>query len=160
MVSLRNNGWNSMSEKLLDESWMPRLWAWADKYKVSKKVLPRNRKKLLDIKHLSFYLVYFGIEESRGEKLYTKKGSPIPFQLIKGHFPEELGRLTQLESLCIIHNFIERLPTNIVNLKNLKKLCLCHNKNLVLTFEQKLWVWELETKGCVIECDEHLINKL
>ncbi len=113
MGLLRNNGWNSMSEKLLDESWMPRLWTWADKYKISKKVLPRNRKKLLDIKHLSFYLVYFGIEESRGKRLYTKRGSPIPFQLIKGHFPEELGRLTQLESLCIIHNFIERLPTNL-----------------------------------------------
>jgi len=145
-----------MAAKLEDNAWMERLWTWADKYKVSKKELPRNREKLLDIKHLSFYLVYFGIEERTEEKLDTKKGSPIPFQLIKGYFPKELGKLTQLESLCIIHNFIERLPTNIVNLKNLKKLCLCHNKNLVLTFEQKLWVWELEKKGCIIECDEHL----
>jgi len=145
-----------MSAESEDNDWMERLWSWADQYKVSKKVLPRNRKKLLNIKHLSFYLVYFGIEERRGKKLYIKKGTPISFQLIKGHFPEELGKLTQLESLCIIHNFIERLPTNIVNLKNLKKLCLCHNKNLILTFEQKLWIWELEKKGCVIECDEHL----
>ena len=147
-----------MSIELDDNAWMKSLWTWANKYEIPKKALPRNRKDLLDIKHLSFYLVFFGIEKRTDNKLYTEKGTPIPSKLIKGYFPEELGKLTQLESLCIIQNFIERLPESIVNLKNLKKLCLCENRNLVLTFEQKLWIWELEKKGCVIECDENLIS--
>ena len=142
------------SKKLSDDNWIENLWAWADQHEVSKKTLPRNQSKLLNIKHLDLMLVYFGIESKR-EQPYSKDEllllpeemeDDLNFQLIKGQFPEEIGKLTQLESLCIIHNFIESLPTSIVNLKNLKRLCLCHNKDLVLSFEQKLWIWELKRK--------------
>lgn len=154
-----------MSKKSSVDNWVKNLSAWADQYEISKKTLPRNQRKLLKIKSLHLMLVYFGTEKKM-EKQYSRdkplllsevEGAVnLNFQLIKGQFPEELGKLTQLEGLCIRHNFIERLPISIVNLKNLKRLCLCNNKDLVLSFEQKLWIWELEKKGTVIECDDHL----
>ena len=154
-----------MSKKSSDDNWVENLWAWAEQHKISKKTLPRNQSKLLNIKCLDLMMVYFGIEKkikkqySRDKLLLLSEEERVDdlnFQLIKGQFPEEIGKLTQLDTLCISHNFIERLPISIVNLKNLKRLCLCHNKDLVLSFEQKLWIWELDKNGSIIECDEHL----
>ncbi len=154
-----------MSVTVSDENWMQRLWEWADRYKISKKTLPRKEGRLLKMKHLRFMVVYFGIEKrevkqySWEEPLFLSNGKRVDdlkYEMIKGEFPEELGKLTQLESLCIVHNFIEKLPASIVNLKNLKKLCLCNNNNLVLTLEQKMWMWELESNGAIVEYDEHL----
>ena len=79
--------------------------------------------------------------------------------MVRGQLPGELGRLTQLNKLCINHNIIERLPDSIVNLKNINKLCLCHNKNLVLTSGQKLWISELEKNGAIVEYDEDLMYR-
>ena len=132
------------SKKSLNDNWVETLCVWADQHEISKKTLPRNQNKLLKIKRLDLMLVYFGIEKkiqnqysmdnllSPSEK---KRAGDLNFQLIKGKFPEEIGKLTQLDILCISYYFIERLPISIVNLKNLKRLCLCHNKNLVLSFE-------------------------
>jgi Leucine-rich repeat (LRR) protein len=157
-----------MAEELVDDSWMQRLWDWADKYNISSKDLPRDKDKLLEKRHLTLMMVYFGLNKIPADQWpkdpsllkEEEKNSFVKVLLKKGIFPDEIGKLTQLEELCINYNYIERLPASIVNLKNLKKLCLCHNKILKLTFEQKLWVWELEKKGCIIECDDHLMIKL
>jgi len=155
-----------MSIKLDDNAWMERLWAWADKHNISKKRVPRTKDALLEMKHLDLMMVYFGLNKIPSEEWPEKpsllkkeeKKRFVKRLLKRGTFPEEIGKLTQLEELCINYNYLESLPHNIINLKNLKKLCICHNKNLILTFEQKLWIWELEKKGCVIECDENLIS--
>ena len=149
-----------------DDSWMEKLWIWADEHNISTKRVPRTKDALLEMKHLDLIMVYFGLNKIPSEEWpenpsllkQEEKKRFVKRLLKKGTFPEEIGRLHQLEGLCINYNYIERLPESILNLKNLKKLCLCHNKNLILTFEQKLWIWELEKKGCVIECDANLIS--
>ena len=155
-----------MSIKLDDNAWMERLWVWADQHNISKKRIPRIKDALLKMKHLDLMMVYFGLNKIPSEEwpenpslLKKEEKKRFVKRLLKrGTFPEEIGKLTQLEELCINYNYLESLPHNIINLKNLKKLCICHNKNLVLTFEQKLWIWELEKNGADIECDEDLIK--
>jgi hypothetical protein len=155
-----------MQEKISDEAWMKRLWKWADQYDISDEDIPKDKDTLLKMKHLNLMMVYFGLKKIPGDQ-WPKNISTLSKEekkrftkalLKKGVFPDEIGKLTQLEELCINYNYIERLPDSIVNLKNLKKVCLCHNKNLVLSFEQKLWIWELEKNGADIECDEGLIK--
>jgi len=112
-------------------------------------------------------MVYFDLNKIPKDQwrekmsLLTKeeKKSFIKSSLKIGYFPEEVRRLTQLEELCISYNFIERLPDSIVNLKNIKKLRLCNNQNLVLTFSQKLWIWELEKNGAIVKYDEDLMHR-
>ena len=137
-----------------DESWIQRLWAWADEHNIPSEDLPRDKDKLLKKRHLDLIMVYFGLDDipadSEGE---------VSFSIKRGSFPKEIGKLAQLEKLCINYNFIERLPDSIVNLKNIKKLCLSHNKYLVLTFSQKLWIWELEKNGATVEYDEDLMHR-
>ena len=142
------------SKKSLDDNWIERLWAWADKHDISNKNIPRNRNKLLKKRHLTLMMVYFGLDEIPEDNV-----EKVSFSLKIGSFPKEIGKLTQLEKLCINYNFIERLPDSIVNLKNIKKLCLCHNQDLVLTLKQKLWIWELERNGAIVEYDEDLMHR-
>ncbi len=152
----------------VDESWTQRLWKWADHHNISSKDLPRDKYKLLKKRHLDLMMVYFGLNNIPADQWSKEKVSLLPEEkkksfvksLVKrGSFPKEIGRLTQLETLCINYNFIERLPDSIVNLKNIKKLCLCHNQYLVLTFSQKLWIWELERNGAIVEYDEGLMHR-
>jgi hypothetical protein len=147
-----------MQGKISDEAWMKRLWKWADQYDISDEDIPRDKDTLLKIKHLNLMMVYFGLKKIPADQ-WPKNISTIPQGekkrfvrklLQKGYFPDEIGELVQLEELCISYNHIERLPASIVNLKNLKRLCLCNNKDLLLTFEQKLWIWELERNGADI----------
>ena len=137
-----------------DDSWMQRLWDCEDEHNILHKDLPRNRNKLLKKHHLKLILVYFGLN-----KPSTDNEEKVSLSIKIGEFPKELGKLIQLEKLCINYNFIERLPDSIINLKNIKKLCLCHNKDLVLTLNQQLWKLQLENSGAIIEYDEDLMHR-
>lgn len=157
-----------MSNKHEDYNWMYSLWEWADQYNISNKILPRDRYVLLNKRHLELMMVYFGINNIPEDQWPKGKVSLLPEKekksfchsfIKKGSFPDEIGRLNHLEELCINYNTIERLPDCIVNLKNIKKLCLCHNKHLILTLNQKLWIWELEKNGAIVEYDEDLMNR-
>ena len=101
-------------------------------------------------------MIYFGLDKIPEDQCEKEK---VSFAIKRGSFPEEIGRLTQLEKLCLNYNFIEKLPDSIVNLKNIKKLCLCHNQHLVLTLNQKLWIWELEKNGAIVEYDDDLMYR-
>ncbi len=138
----------------IDDNWFIKLILWADKHNISHKDLPRNRNELLKKRHLNLMMLYFGLNN-----ISTDNEEKVSYSIKRGSFPEEIGRLTQLEKLCINYNFIERLPDSIVNLKNIKKLCLSHNQYLVLTFSQKLWIWELEKNGATVEYDEDLMHR-
>ena len=62
--------------------------------------------------------------------------------------PYSIGKLTQLENLYLAGNNLTTLPKSITQLQNLKWLGLIDNENLVLTYEQKIWICSLEEKGC------------
>ncbi len=158
----------SSKNKFITPKWMKRLWKWADRYDISNDELPRDENKLLVIDQLDLTMVYFGMNKIAAGKWVHEERSLWPKEeiktyiktiVIRGKLPNELGRLTQLKKLCINYNNIEILPDSIVNLKNIDKLCLCHNKNLVLTVSQKLWIWELEKNGATVQYDEDLLYR-
>ena len=137
-----------------NDIWIKKIWEWADQHNISNRNLPRDRDKLLKKRHLDLMMVYFGLNN-----IPANREGEVSFSIKRGSFPKGIGKLAQLEKLCINYNFIERLPDSIVNLKNIKKLCLCHNKYLVLTLNQKLWIWELEKNGAIVEYDEGLMHR-
>ncbi len=62
------------SQMVIDESWMKRIWEWADEFEIPEEDIPRNRDGLLAIKRLSFVMNYW--EKERCEcvkyKIYPK----------------------------------------------------------------------------------------
>ena len=105
---------------LIDESWMERLWAWADEnnipdYKWTEDInyknsgywegLPRDRENLLKLTELDLWE-------------YTIDS-----------IPKEIGNMINLTSLCIGENYhITTLPKEIGKLINLKRLILWEGK--------------------------------
>jgi len=158
-------------QSLLIPAWMKSLWDWADKNNVEEEVLPRDKQELLKLKELKLFSIFHYFkpidpekysEEERMElaKIYIDEMFNAAHTIDpNAYIPNEIGKLTYLEELCISMNPIERLPDNIVYLQNLKKLCLCNNINLILTNDQKLWIWELEKNGTDISYDDDLMDR-
>ena len=132
-----------------DDSWIYRLWEWADENDVPdlKLVkdkyhykggymggLPREKEKLLSL-----------------TELYLRNN-----QLTK--LPKEIGNLTNLTQLHLMENELTELPKEICNLTNLTWLDLGCNLYLTFTREQKEWIATLEENGCEINIDD-LPNK-
>jgi Leucine-rich repeat (LRR) protein len=146
-------------ESLSVPNWMYRLWEWADENKIQKKKIPRNKDELLNLKKLELLFIFFHTEENDRnsltqnehddsiEKLSNDFSEAVTIAKENRYLAAEIGYLIHLEELCISMNPIEQLPDKIIHLKDLKKLCLCHNTNLVLTENQKDWVRELEANG-------------
>jgi len=96
----------------VDESWMERLWDWADEnerednpwiYDGVYSRLPRDKKTLLKLKRINFY--FNDISE----------------------LPEEIGNLINLRELDFYDNALKKLPKEIGNLINLRILDLSYN---------------------------------
>ena len=78
----------------VDESWMERLWQWADDNGIDDKTLPRDREELVNLTRLNLY------------------GN----QLIE--LPKEIGNLVNLTWLYLVNNQLTKLPKEIGNLVN------------------------------------------
>ncbi len=152
---------------LIEDGWMNILWRWADDNNISGEKLPREKKKLLHLRSLELFSVFFHMDTSRLEGLSGKEyddkldslfseamDDPNP----KAYLPKELCMLCYLEELCITFNSIRRLPDEITQLRHLKKLCLCYNFNLVLTEKQKEWARTLEINGAIVQYDDGLLD--
>ncbi len=167
-------------KSLIENEWMSSLWSWADENNIDANELPRDKQSLLQLKSLTLYFSFFNIGQQNTEQQiklgsntlskkilsditdsYAEQGYSATTVITEDtYLPKELGMLTHLEELCIGMNPIERLPDEIINLRYLKKLCLCHNVNLVLTQEQKEWVRMLEKNGTEVHYDEELLDSL
>ena len=106
---------------IIDESWIERLWKWADENEISDDEIPRNKEKLLNLTELS-----------------------LNFNQLT-ELPKEIGNLTNLISLHLGGNQLTELPKEITNLI-LKSLDLEDSPNLILTSEQKKWIRGLISK--------------
>lgn len=156
--------------------WMCKLWKWADAHMLNHSELPRDRKKLLNLK--SFKLTSETDEEAttpdelraRADKTAARLIIIMQFETAKHmsdisqfisnitYLPKEIGNLHNLEELCIQWSAMKSLPDEITSLEKLKKLCLCFNPYLTLTEDQKNWVRDLEANGAEVYYAESLLH--
>lgn len=87
-----------------DETWMERLWEWADDNDISDEVLPRDRDSLVNLTMLH----------------------PDGNQLTE--VPKEIGNLVNLTGLYLGDNQLTEVPKEIGNLTNLTTLNLDNNQ--------------------------------
>ena len=167
-------------KSLIENEWIYNLWAWADEHNIDANELPREKDLLLQLKILTLSFSFFNVEQQNTEQQIELGNNTLSKKILSDitdsyaeqgynavtvinedtYLPKELGMLTHLEELCIGMNPIQRLPDEIINLRYLKKLCLCHNVNLVLTQEQKEWVRMLERNGVEVSYDEGLLDDM
>ena len=144
---------------LVDDSWIDRLWEWAEENDISEEKLPRDKKKLLELKKL--YLDEIPITELPKEIGNLSNLTELSLYCNQiTELPKEVGNLIQLEYLYL-HDVII-LPDTIINLKNIKSLTLlwyyCENKNKNKNINLiSKWIKELEKAGCdvFVDCDYH-----
>jgi len=146
LIDLTNEIVNKSNDRF-DDSWIERLWKWADENGVpdlerikSKKGgywrgLPRDKEKLLNLTNLTLL-----------NNSITK-------------LPVEIFNLYQLKIFSLINSKVDKLPKKIVNLSNLTYLILYKNPNLILTQKQKEWIKNLQSSGCNVVIDNDLFDR-
>jgi Leucine-rich repeat (LRR) protein len=83
---------------LTDDSWMQRLWDWADENNINEEKIPRNKEDLVNMTGL--YLSFNELTE----------------------IPKEIGNLVNLTHLFLNNNQLTEIPKEIFNLVNLKRV--------------------------------------
>ncbi len=153
----------------IEDGWINILLKWADDHRISEEKVTRDRKKLLRLKSLKMFSVFFHSNKSIGEEpseheivnaydaFVEEMDEFVRTTNPKAYIPKEISMLTHLEELCISANPIQRLPDEITQLRHLKKLCLCENPQLVLTEKQKEWLRILEKNGAEVQYDDELL---
>ncbi len=77
---------------------------------------------------------------------------------IKLKIPREIGNLVNLTELNLsVREF--NLPEEIIDLIELKTLHLDNNPNLILSEDQKSWIYKLIKNGCKITMDDDLLKR-
>ncbi len=148
----------------IDESWMERLWKWAEEnnipdYKWIKNDyyvaggsyygLPKNKKDLFSFKELDIFML--GVKELPKEIGNLRNLTLLNLSCNElTELPKEIGNLTNLTELDLSGNQLTELPKEIRNLTNLTELTLELNSDLILTYEQKKWIKGLKENGCKI----------
>lgn len=99
--------------------WMTELWTWADKFKISKDVLPRDHATLLALTDLSIDCSQLAkLPESIGY-LCNLTNLTLNCEALE-HLPESVGQLSQLEELTVNSHKIQQFPDSIAHLANLR----------------------------------------
>ena len=124
---------------LVDDSWIDKLWAWADENDVpdygweNTKGLPRDKEKLLNLTELNLNTKKLTIlpKEIGNLRNLTELYLLIDYQLTEfpkidklTEFSKELGNLTNLTKLYLAIDKLTELPKELGNLTNLTKLNL------------------------------------
>jgi len=89
---------------LTDDSWMQRLWDWADKNDLDEYDIPRNKEDLVNLTLLCLF----------GNQLIG--------------IPKEIGNLVNLTKLVLDNNQFTEIPKEIFNLVNLTGLVINDNQ--------------------------------
>jgi len=99
--------------------WMTELWMWADKFKISEEVLPRNQASLLALTDLSIDCSQLtNLPEGIGF-LHNLTHLTLKCEVLE-RLPESIGQLSQLERLTITSHKIQHFPDSLFNLKKLR----------------------------------------
>jgi internalin A len=130
----------SVSSEVLDmdNSWIEKIWAWADDFKLLDSEVPRNKEALLAIKKLE--ILEPELDEQHSRDVYSMDYIPdeltyltilveINFSGIhSSQLPENIGQLINLTKLSISHSNLIALPDSIGKLTHLIELNLIHCK--------------------------------
>lgn len=99
--------------------WITELWAWADKFKISEEVLPRNQASLLALTDLIIDCSQLtNLPEDIGY-LYNLTNLTLNCEALE-RLPESVGQLSQLEKLTVNSHKVQQFPDSIANLENLR----------------------------------------
>ena len=107
-----------------DESWMDKLWQWAELNGIGDNLIPRSATELTQLRYLS--LVTPNLNE----------------------LPKEIGMLTKVRFLYLRGSNRNELPKVIEQFTQLKTLTLDKNTLRGLSKKQEEWLSELERNGC------------
>lgn len=91
------------SQLALDDTWIQKIWRWADSFDINDEAIPRDKKALLALKSI--------VLEAQG---FTE-------------LPESIGQLSYIDTLELNYNQLKALPESIVQLQNLLQLGLNGN---------------------------------
>ena len=115
------------SNTIATQPWMTELWVWADKFKISEEVLPRNQASLLALTDLSIDCSQLtNLPEGIGF-LHNLTHLTLKCEVLE-RLPESIGQLSQLERLTITSHKIQQFPDSLVNLKKLRLIIDVPNK--------------------------------
>ena len=116
----------TLSQTLIDESWMQEIWGWADSSGIHELQVPRNREKLLKLTSLDISCNQL---RSLPESIFNLTNlTSLNIGLNRlSELPESIGNLTNLTSLNIGTNGLKQLPESIGNLTNLTSLKISNN---------------------------------
>ena len=107
------------SNTIATQPWMTELWVWADKFKISEEVLPRNQASLLALTDLRIDCSQLtNLPEGIGF-LHNLTHLTLKCEALE-RLPESIGQLSQLERLTITSHKIQPFPDGLVNLKKLR----------------------------------------
>ncbi len=131
-----------------DDSWMQKLWDWADKNNISSELIPREANKLLKLEKINLNNKALNIIPN--EITYLKN---LTFLELSNNnltqLPSNIGSMENLNFLSISMNNITKIPESITKLKKLTNFWFPRN-NLSLNENQLLWIEDLKINGCYI----------
>ena len=134
------------STDLVDESWMERLWQWADDNYIDDATLPRDRDGLIKLTGLKL----IGSWNYQLTELPKEIGNLVNLTWLIINYtkltelPKEIGNLVNLTELNLWKNQLTELPKEITNLVNLTKLYLGGNQLTELPKELQEWFDNIE----------------
>lgn len=152
----KSNESNAANEALdVNESWIKKIWEWADEFELLDSEVPRNKELLLAITKLE-------IIEADGVGLNEQDTRDI-FRV--GYIPDEIINLTNLIEISFSGVSSSRLPKYIGQLTNLTKLDLikCNLESLPDSIGQLHSLTELNLIRCNFKSfpnSLHQLNKL
>ncbi len=123
---------SNLDQELIDESWMDRLWNWADEQEIPEEILPRTQYDLLKLEELNLEEeLEYKIVSIPKEIGYLSNLTFLSF-MVESEIPKEIGLLHNLESLSITSTYGENdlvveLPESMGNLTKLSRIFLSGN---------------------------------
>ena len=102
---------------------------------------------------------FYEVDVVRGVESFSDLESlDISYNKLKT-LPKEIGNFTKLLALWLSSNNLESLPDEVCELINLNTLTLDNNPNLELNEKQVEWIKALQSRGCYVDLDKHLMEK-
>lgn len=108
------------------DEWIKQLFKWADKYKITQNILPRNIEKLKRLKKLNLSKLELRSVSSELSYLSNLEELNLSYNNLS-NIPEEIAKLKSLKLLDLSYNNLEELPSSFKEFKVLQTLNLSFN---------------------------------